>query len=147
MTNERKITGKRILIVDDEPAAREALKLLLAIDQHIVTAAVNGRDACLSYVPGDFDLVITDYEMPEMKGDELARTIKCLVPSQRMLMITGVPGKLGTSDNPVDAVLVKPYKLSELRHFIATILSPDLKRFPFRRSNSKSGSGIGLGFT
>jgi hypothetical protein len=52
--------------------------------------------------------------MPLMKGDELARTIKCLVPSQRILMITGVPEKL-SAENPVDAVMLKPVTLEELR--------------------------------
>jgi CheY-like chemotaxis protein len=106
--------GKRILLVDDDPDVRAALKMLLSMDEHCIVEAENGRQACFLFSPGDFDLVITDYEMPLMKGDELARTIKCLVPSQRIIMITGVPEKLCT-ENPVDAVMLKPVTLEELR--------------------------------
>jgi len=122
------VVRKRILIVDDDADARNMLRLLLSIDQHTVMEAENGRQACLSYTPGDFDLVITDYEMPEMKGDELARTIKCLSPSQRIIMITGVPWKLGSEDNPVDAVLIKPVTLGEIRQFISTVLACNRNR-------------------
>jgi CheY-like chemotaxis protein len=113
-----KTPPQRILIVDDEPTIRETLKLLLRFDGHSVTEAANGREACLAFTPGDFDLVITDHTMPEMNGDELARTIKCLVPSQPMLMLTAHAGKVCSADNPVDAVLEKPFTLSALRQML-----------------------------
>src|SRR5262245_50686894 len=94
--------GKRILLIDDEPGVRAAMKLLLSIDQHTIVEAENGRQECFLFSPGDFDLVITDYEMPYMKGDEVARTIKCLVPSQRIVMVTGIPEKLEGVELPVD---------------------------------------------
>jgi hypothetical protein len=61
--------------------------------------------------------------MPGMMGDELARTIKCLVPSQPILMIaSGEP--ISSGDNPVDALLENPFKLAELRRIVASLLSP-----------------------
>lgn len=117
--------GKRILLVDDNPRVREAFKLLLRLDGHRVTEAENGNTACLMYTPGDFDLVITDYAMPEMMGDELARTLKCLVPTQPLLMVTGQTEPARNPDNPVDAILRKPFTLAELRRAMADLLSPD----------------------
>lgn len=134
-------------MVDDDPDARHVISCLLSIDQHVVTEAANGKEACQMYTPGDFDLIITDYDMPEMKGDELARTIKCLVPSQRVIMITGLPWTLAGPENPVDAVLIKPVSLTEMRQYISAVLSDASRRLPFRWSNSKSGKGIGLGLT
>jgi CheY-like chemotaxis protein len=113
--------GKRILVVDDEAAVRETLKVVLEMDGHIVTEAVNGRDACLIFAPQDFDLIITDYNMPEMKGDELARTIKCLVPGQRIIMLTAHAAEACSGENPVDAVLEKPFTLTALRQMIAAL--------------------------
>jgi CheY-like chemotaxis protein len=107
--------AKRTLIVEDDPGVRETLKLLLRSLGHTVTAARNGREACLLFAPGDFDLVITDYGMPEMNGDELARTIKCLVPSQPILMLTAQPGRFRCPENPVDAILMKPFGIADLR--------------------------------
>ena len=42
-----------------------------------------------------FDLVITDFEMPQMKGNELAARIKQISPSQPILMITAYAERLG----------------------------------------------------
>ncbi len=123
--------GKRILLVEDNPGLRQAIRLLLCLERLTVTEAENGRRACHLFTPGDFDLVITDYAMPEMRGDELARTIKCLVPSQPILMIVS-DGQVLNSDVPVDALLREPFKMAELRQIIAALLSsqrPNAPRF------------------
>ena len=113
--------GKRILVVEDEPGVRETLKMLLHLDGHKVVTARDGAEACLHYTPGDFDLVITDYAMPEMNGDELARTIKCLVPSQPILMLTAYAAEVCNANNPVDAVLEKPFSIEALRQMISLL--------------------------
>jgi DNA-binding response OmpR family regulator len=63
--------------------------------------------------------------MPEMNGDELARAIKGLVPSQPVLMITAFADKLCGSENPVDAVLEKPFNVATLRKMVALMLHTD----------------------
>jgi CheY-like chemotaxis protein len=118
------IENKRILLVDDEPSVRQALSLLLNVDRHTVVEASNGKEACHRYTPGMFDLVITDYSMPEMKGDELARTIKCLVPTQRILMISAYAPQVYSPENPVDALLPKPFSLEQLRQTITAMFAP-----------------------
>ncbi len=138
----KRILGKRILLVEADTAARRILKLLLGLDQHTVTEAANGKQACLQYAPGDFDLVLTDFEMPEMKGDELARTIKCFVPAQPIIMITGALGTLASKDNPVNAVLIKPVTLDEMRACIAEVLSREAPQ----PSRSCSSANLGLGW-
>ena len=69
-----------------------------------------------------FDLVITDLEMPGLKGNELAIRIKQQLPSQPILMITAYPERLGDCDNPVDAVLAKPFRIQDLRKAMAKLL-------------------------
>ncbi len=108
--------------MDDEPAIREILKLLLQLDGHTVVEAQDGGRACLLYTPGEFDLVITDYSMPGMSGAELARTIKTLVPSQPMLMLTAHAAELSKEENPVDAILEKPFSVSNLRMMLSALL-------------------------
>jgi len=124
--------GKRILLVDDETAVRRILTLLLSRDQHRVTQAANGKEASQLYAPDSFDLVITDYEMPEMKGDELVRTIKCIAPSQLIIMLTGTPWATEGPDFSVDAVLIKPIAFEDLRRSIAIVLSRKLEALPLR---------------
>jgi CheY-like chemotaxis protein len=128
---------KRILLVEDNPRLREAIRLLLCLEGHTVTEVENGRRACLLFTPGDFDLVITDYAMPEMNGEELARTIKCLVPSQPILMIaSGEP--TSSSDIPVDALLQNPFTMAELRQIVASLLSSER---PAKRSPASAAAG------
>jgi CheY-like chemotaxis protein len=98
--------------------------MMLGMDGHIVTEAGNGREALDLFTPGRFDLVITDYVMPVMKGDELARNIKRLAPSEPILMITGSAGELGGLETSVDAVLQKPFVFEDLRQAIAQLLPP-----------------------
>jgi two-component system cell cycle sensor histidine kinase/response regulator CckA len=124
MTEQDKVLRKRILLVDDQQEVRELTKLMLGMDEHIVTAACNGREALDLFTPDRFDLVITDYAMPLMKGDELARNIKRLAPSEPILMITGSAGELGGIQMSVDAVLNKPFGFEDLRQAVAQLLSP-----------------------
>ena len=117
-----RITGKRILLVEDERVVRETLRLLLSLDAHTVVEANNGAEAFALFREGRFDLVVTDFEMPFVKGNELAARIKRLVPQQPILMITAFAHKPGL-DNPVDAVVHKPFNSTRLQETMAEVLS------------------------
>ncbi len=115
--------GKRILLVEDERWVRECIKRLLCLDEHTVTEAANGVEASELFGQADFDVVITDYDMPKMAGDELAATIRDRAPSQPIIMITACAERLRGRCNPVDAVLSKPFGVDELRQTLANLLS------------------------
>jgi two-component system capsular synthesis sensor histidine kinase RcsC len=123
-TKEPRILGKRILVAEDEPGVRDALALLLGLDDHIVIDASNGNEALALFQKQPFDVVITDYAMPWMKGDELAAAIKRLVPTQPVILISAYAETLVVCGNLrcVDAVLGKPFLLADLRRAIATVL-------------------------
>jgi len=120
---EKTIHGKRILLVDDQPSVRGTIRLMLELDDHIVTEANNGAEALDLFTPGQFDLVTTDFAMPVMKGNELAVRIKQMAPMQPILMITGYAEELGDADNPVDSILKKPFTLESLRGAVAMLLA------------------------
>jgi CheY-like chemotaxis protein len=122
MESEERV-GRRILLVDDEPSVRETVEFLLRLDGHAVTQATNGRQALEMFECQRYDLVITDYSMPEMRGDTLAVKIKEKAPTQPILMITAYPQKLGGVENPVNALLSKPFSISELRSEIKRLLT------------------------
>ena len=113
---------KRILLVDDQQTVREAILLLLGLDEHTVIEAENGAAALELFMRDRFDLVITDFEMPVMKGNELAVRIKKLSPSQPVLMMTAYAERLSGSDNPVDGILDKPFRFQDLRQIMAELL-------------------------
>jgi CheY-like chemotaxis protein len=118
-----RVLGKRILLVDDDQGARESIKLLLNIDRHNVLEATNGHEALELFHQSILDLVIIDYFMPQMEGREVAAQIKLSAPYLPILMITAYIEKLVDIDNPVDAVLPKPFGIAELRQAIGRLLN------------------------
>ncbi|MGB7767379.1 MAG: response regulator [Verrucomicrobiia bacterium] len=116
----KQYTGRvrHILVVDDEPLVRYTVQLLLQDDGFVVHQAESGFEALALFEPGKFDMIFTDYFMPEMKGDQLAAAIKQRSPRQPVVMITAFPEKLQTSDCPlggVDSIICKPFELDTLR--------------------------------
>ena len=126
---------RKILVVDDEPFVCDAVKMMLTFDGHEVETACNGKEALSMFENGKYDLVITDFSMPTMKGDELAAAIKAKSPKQPVVMITAYAEMLQSSGNPltgVDFVISKPFLLENLREAITKVTSP-------KGTNSKAG--------
>ncbi|UFX83342.1 GAF domain-containing hybrid sensor histidine kinase/response regulator [Candidatus Absconditicoccus praedator] len=66
----------KVLIVEDEPINQMLLKSILEQRGYQVVAADDGEQALDIYQKGDFDIIITDIQMPGMSGDELVEEIK-----------------------------------------------------------------------
>lgn len=118
--------GLNILVVDDEPGVRQALKCLLEHGGHKV-GAVEGGAAALALLPErKFDVVITDFSMPGMRGDQLVNRIRQMVPTQRIIMATAFAEDypmLGEPGGGVDALLLKPFSFSDLNQTIERVLA------------------------
>jgi CheY-like chemotaxis protein len=122
MMNARIGKQKHILIVDDEPTVCFTVQLLLQDDGYVVDGAKSGAEALALFEPGKFDMIFTDYLMPEMKGDQLAAAIKSLSPKQPVVMVTAYPEKLQSSECPlggVDSIICKPFDVEDLRSAIS----------------------------
>ena len=120
------VQSKKILLVDDEPFVCDAMKMMLTFDGHQVDTANGGQEALALFDKGKYDLVITDYAMPAMKGDELAGVIKTRRPGQPVVMVTAYAEMLKASGQPlvgVDFVIGKPFLLENLREAIEKITS------------------------
>ncbi len=118
-----RVLEKRILLVEDDPAARESIKLLLMIDRHEVTEAGDSQQALQVFAPGCFDLVLIDYFMPNTQGNVVAAALRQLDPDQPILMITAYAEKLVDSALCVDSILPKPFGIAELRSAVAHVLA------------------------
>ena len=119
------ISAKRILIVDDDPLVSDSVRVMLAVDGHVVETASNARAGLNLFQKGRFDLVILDYEMPGMNGDELAAAVKALDLNQRIVMITAYPELLAASGTPlvaVDLIIKKPFDLEDVRKIVTKLL-------------------------
>ncbi|MBU1154496.1 MAG: PAS domain S-box protein [Proteobacteria bacterium] len=87
---------ERILLVDDEKALAEIGLRALKYLGYAVTAFTSSREALERFRagPDDFDLVITDYTMPEMTGAKLSQKILALRPDTPIIICTGFSQQL-----------------------------------------------------
>jgi two-component system response regulator MprA len=129
----------RILIVDDEPAVREALNGSLTFEGYETAVASDGAEALERIEKDQPDLVVLDVLMPRMDGLTACRRLRaqgCHVP---VLMLTArdmVGDRVTGLDAGADDYLVKPFELDELLARIRALL---------RRSALAGGAAAGAG--
>jgi two-component system response regulator PilR (NtrC family) len=109
--------SSKILVVDDEKIIRESLSYILKKEGYEVEEAENGKVAYNILRERSFDLVITDLEMPEMKGIELLEQIRKLNVQTSTIVITAY-GSLETAisalRNGASDYILKPVEFDEL---------------------------------
>lgn len=120
---------KRILIVDDSPAARSLVAAALNEPENLSVERISsGIEALKRISTADFDLVITDINMPDLSGLELIRFIK---QSERLrhlpvLVISTdatAPDRARALALGADAYLAKPFTPAQLRQTIEKVTS------------------------
>ncbi len=106
-----------VLIVDDEEIIRESLSFVLSKEGYRVKEAANGRIAVDLLKEETFDLILTDLEMPEMKGIELLEQVSRISPETLVVIITAY----GSIDTAIQALrkgaidyILKPVEFDEL---------------------------------
>ena len=107
----------KILVVDDEKDINDSLSFILEKEGYIVEQAENGKVAYEKILNSYYDLVITDIEMPMMKGTELLEKISALTPQTSVIMITAY-GSLETTikalRNGAQDYILKPIEFDEI---------------------------------
>jgi two-component system response regulator FlrC len=118
------MTGKRILIVDDEPSLLRMLAdgiELFCLDCRVESAA-DGREALRQLARQPFDLILTDYDMPGMNGLELAMVVRQTLPHARIVLMTAYREGEGLEDRiralDLEGYLHKPFSLKQLRELL-----------------------------
>jgi two-component system response regulator MprA len=117
--------GTRVLVVDDEPAVREALRRALALEGYDVELAENGAEALRKVGPADPDVVVLDVLMPEVDGLAACRRLRAEGNRVPVLMLTaraGIGDRVDGLDAGADDYLVKPFALEELLARIRALL-------------------------
>ena len=113
------VPSKRILAVDDEPFVCESVKMMLMFDGHEVETASSGDQALEKFDPARFDLVVTDYAMPGMKGDQLAKAIKERSPEMPVILLTAFPPEIQPAC--FNVVITKPFAFEDLRNALIQV--------------------------
>jgi len=86
-------SGFTILVVDDQEELRESVRSLLMRDGHRVLTADCGKEALDLFQKNQVHLVLLDYFMPRMTGDEVVREIRKIDPYVQIILLTGYSGE------------------------------------------------------
>jgi CheY-like chemotaxis protein len=118
----QRLSPKRILVVEDELVAALSIRTILAMDGHVVEIAEDAERALLVLQAFQFDLVITDFQLPNMDGLELADAIKQRFPDTPIILITAFAEKIGSMGkvSNIDLVVSKPFSVAELQRALQT---------------------------
>ena len=81
------LAPRRVLVVDDSITVRAMEKKLLQNRGYAVDVAVNGLEGWNTLRTNDYDIVITDVDMPRMNGIELIQQIRAYAPTQKLPVI------------------------------------------------------------
>jgi two-component system response regulator MprA len=115
----------RILVVDDEPAVREAVERALRLDGHDVLLAADGHEALDTLDSRAPDAVVLDVLMPRVDGLELCRQMRQRGDRTPVLMLTArdaVSDRVAGLDAGADDYLIKPFALEELLARVRALL-------------------------
>jgi len=120
--------NKSVLVVDDEPAMRMALKANFQRDGWSVETAGGATEALRKFGAGSFSLVVSDVRMPDGDGLQVLRGVRASSPSTAVIILTA----FGTVPEAVRAIhdgacdyLIKPASFEQVLQVAGKIMQPD----------------------
>ena len=116
-----------IMIVEDEYLVRQGIASLVDYEQfgmQVIAQAENGREAWQKFQENPADILLTDINMPQMNGLELAKLVRDQVPTCHIVFLTGYDDfdyartaiKLGADD-----YLLKPFSKDDVEEMLAKV--------------------------
>ena len=117
--------GASVLVVDDDPSLRSALRRALEMDRYRVSLAADGQQALELIRAEHFDAVVLDVNMPKLDGLEACRRLRDAGDRVPILMLTArdaIDDRVEGLEAGADDYLVKPFALRELKARVKALL-------------------------
>lgn len=124
---DHELESKRILVADDDASIRGCIAILLSRTGFEVETVQDGEEGWRAICNKEFDLVITDHEMPNMTGLNLIRKVReASIGAPCILISSSLPGTESTLMPLIrpGAVLTKPFRLDTLVKVVLSRLEP-----------------------
>lgn len=115
----------RILLADDDAATREFAQRALQMDGHSVVAVEDGLEALQQLERAQFDVLVSDLDMPGLDGYALVQRVANRQPTLKILLMSGLGHELRRADGlPADrvATLGKPFTLDQMRNLVRGLI-------------------------
>jgi two-component system KDP operon response regulator KdpE len=106
----------RVLIVDDQPQIRRALRTALVANGYEVSDACGGEEAFEKLREERYDVILLDINMPDIKGTEVCRSVRC-TSDVAIIMLTvrnNEADKVAALDSGANDYVTKPFSTPEL---------------------------------
>jgi PAS domain S-box-containing protein len=118
---------ERVMLIDDEPSILEALQQMLKRLGYKVSAIRSSIEALKAFraAPDEFDLVITDYTMPEMTGADVAKAVMDIRPDISVILSTGFSEQIDERESKaigIRAFVMKPIVVEEIAQTVRKVL-------------------------
>jgi PAS domain S-box-containing protein len=126
------LNGARVLVVDDNPSAREVLSDQLSVLPFVVDQVASGAEAVAAVrdAPAPYRIVFMDWKMPGMSGIDAGRAIKALPSPPAIIMVTSFGRddvRQEAEQAQLDGFLVKPVGASALLDTIFLVFAPEVQ--------------------
>ncbi len=125
-----------ILVIEDEDQVRQSYEDMFSFFGYEVESVPNGREGMSRITKKDYDIVVTDLNMPEMNGIEVLKYIKKKKPYIEVIVITGY----ATLENAIEAMKVGAYdyfaKPIDIEH-VRIVLSKCVRQIQSRKENEE----------
>jgi PAS domain S-box-containing protein len=139
-TEERPLT---VLVVDDEPGVRHLASAMLRRSAYTVLEAVDAKEAerVASEHAGDIHVLLTDIVMPGIRGPELAKRLRVIRPSMRVVYMSGFRGAepLADVERGEAVFLEKPFMRAALLGAISRVAAPSASPRTLQRGLNHEG--------
>ena len=124
------MTRPRLLCIDDDAGVRELYRVLFDSYGYEVVLAEDGSRALQLFRSQKFHGVVVDYEMPGLKGSEVAAVLKNESPDIPVVMVSGCQSIVEDAPRFVDAAIAKGSPIGILVDKVGVLLGPEVPALP-----------------
>jgi CheY-like chemotaxis protein len=118
----KRLAGLRVIVVDDNETNRQLLERMCSKWGMSVRLFENGADALAGLIDEGGDVILLDYQMPDMDGIEVARRLRARDVRTPIIMLSSIGERVPTSDMEIDVWINKPIKQARLVSALQDVL-------------------------